>query len=112
MKTELKQVLILGLILLCGYPAFAGPSIPTLQKRIKRDRKDILYYLTRITDAQNRMKTDKAKAIKTDEQGPDGKWTSRAAKESASIERDRAAQAKAQKDLADAQAELNRLLTK
>jgi hypothetical protein len=100
------------LFLLIAITASATEKIPALQKRIKRDRKDILYYLTRITDAQNRMKTDKAKAVKAGEDGPDGKWTARATKESASIEKDRAAQAKAQKDLADAQAELNRILTK
>ena len=108
----MKKTLALVLILSCVFPAFASLPIPRLQKRIKQDRKDILYYLTRITDAQTRMKTDKAKAAKAGEDGPDGKWTARAAKESASIEKDRAAQAKAQRDLADAQAELNRLLTK
>jgi hypothetical protein len=58
------------------------------------------------------MKADKAKAAKAGEEGPDGKWTARAAKEAASIEKDRVAQAKAQHDLAEAQKELNALLVK
>jgi hypothetical protein len=93
-------------------PVLAGSSIPALQKRIKKDRKDILYYLTRITDAQTRMKADKAKAAKAGEEGPDGQWTARAAKEASDIEKFRAAQAKAQQDLAAAQKELNALLVK
>lgn len=105
------RVLLASLFFLTSW-ALAGPSIPALQKRIKKDRKDILYYLTRITDAQTRMKADKAKAAKTGEEGPDGKWTARAAKESADIEKFRAAQAKAQQDLAAAQKELNALLVK
>lgn len=108
-----RQSTVLGWVLLAlALPVLASPSIPALQKRIKKDRKDILYYLTRITDAQTRMKGDKAKATKAGEDGPDGKWTARAAKEAAQIDKDRAIQAKAQQDLAEAQKELNALLSK
>ncbi|HVZ81482.1 MAG TPA: hypothetical protein VHE12_11905 [bacterium] len=106
-----KTLLLLGVFLSMA-PAFAGPSIPALQKRIKKDRRDILFYLTRITEAQGRMKADRARAAKAGEEGPEGKWTARAAQEAASVEKDRVAQAKAQRDLAAAQAELDRLLSK
>lgn len=106
------RVLPLWVLFAFVFPALAASGIPALQKRIKKDRKNVLYYLTRITDAQNRMKADKAKAAKAGEDGPDGKWTARAAKEATDIEKFRAAQAKAQQDLAAAQKELNGLLSK
>ncbi|HTC21540.1 MAG TPA: hypothetical protein VK859_11875 [bacterium] len=127
-----KSLIVLAII--AAAPLFAGQGvIKTLQKRIKKDRKDILFYMTEIKDAQAQLKKDKAKAAKYSDQADaepsaeaspqavDGltpapskadKWNSRIAKESALIETDRALQEKAQNDLAQANTQLSNILSK
>lgn len=108
----MSKVVPFFLALILVSPVLAGGRIQTLQKRIKKDRKDILCCMTRIRDAQERMKKDRARARSAGETGPDDKWTARAAQEAARIDKDRQTQAKAQKDLGEAQAELDRLLSR
>ncbi len=128
-----KMAFIL-LIVFAAAPLFAGKGvIQTLQKRIKKDRKDILFYMTEIKDLQAKLKKDKANAAKYSDEavaepsaeaspapvgGPTpvpskaDKWNAKVAKESASIESDRALQTKAQNDLAQANAQLTEILKK
>jgi chromosome segregation ATPase len=127
-----KFLIVLAFI--AATPLFAGQGvIKTLQKRIKKDRKDILLYMTEIKDLQAQLKKDKAKAAKYSDQADtepvaeaspqtvDGptpvpskadKWNSRVAKENASIASDKALQEKAQKDLAQANTQLSDILAK
>ncbi len=127
-----KSFLVLAILITA--PLFAGQGvIKTLQKRIKKDRKDILFYMTEIKDLQVQLKKDKAKAAKYSDQAeaetPTGaspqtlggptpvpskadKWNAKVAKESASIDSDRALQAKAQNDLAQANTQLSAILPK
>jgi hypothetical protein len=126
-----KTILFLFVVFAAAPRIAEAATIKALQKRIKKDRKDILFYLTRIKDEQARLKTDKAKVAKYSghadidppvQDGPvtiDGKspeeleadkWKARAAKESASIASDRASQEKAQKDLGQANSQLDKIL--
>jgi hypothetical protein len=129
-----RKSFLFVLVVFAAAPLFAGEGvIKTLQKRIKKDRKDILFYMTEIKDLQAQLKKDKAKAAKYSDQaaaepsaaaspasvgGPTpvpskaDKWNARVAKDSASIESDRALQTKAQNDLAQANTQLSEILKK
>lgn len=130
----MQKKLLSLLIVFATAPLFAGEGvIKTLQKRIKKDRKDILFYMTEIKDLQAKLKKDKAKAAKYSDQavaeptalaspvsvgGPTpvpskaDKWNAKVAKESAEIDSDRALQTKAQNDLAQANTQLSEILKK
>jgi len=96
---------------------FAGQTtIKALQKRIKKDRSDILYYMTRLKDEEAKLKKDRSKADKYSQITPvpseRDKWNGRVDKDKADIESDRTAREKAQKDLAQANTQLSNILSK
>ncbi len=127
----MRKFFLFSVVILAAGPLFAEGVIKTLQKRIKKDRKDILFYMTEIKDLQTKLKKDKAKVAKysvetaaeptaeansktdgglTPVPSKADKRNARVAKDSAFIESDRALQTKAQNDLAQANAQLSEIL--
>ncbi len=123
------------LAILVAAPLLAGQGvIRPLQKRIKKDRKDILFYISEIKDLQAKLKKDKSKALKYSAEGTaepaaetspasvEGqptpvpvqadKWAARVGIDEDKIQNDRALMEKAQKDLGQANAQLSAILPK